>query len=516
MTSPKTPDTQTQSSSPLVNTPNSQLHSTPPTDPRGITEADIDRFNKGGIPEADFDRYNRELAQIIRDSPSFRTLNPWYPIAAMTELDNSPGPARDQGNRNTRISGGSGSSGETVVPRSQPSISFDMYASAQVPHVEPSGLLRFGNFSLQSPAPNAPIRQPTAPPASSFESNRNAFNGNRNLDGLSPNPSIWQGPNSRFSRLHLDAQSPTTPGTPFRQLAESPQLPQLHGMNLSQNLNNERLSSLIPSTPPGFASIPQPISPTRGFRPMAAITQNQRSSVDRTEREITPADPTIFSGNYRGEHSIRNASVEALAPEENCALWLTNLPPDVTHQQLLAQIRNVGRIWCTVINAPDYSRHNTAAAKVVFFTPQSAQILLSKSLTRGLEVNGYRVKVTHNRVKYREEPPLGNATRVLIITGKSTFVNRETLTEFFKERFVFEVDEIIELIVQGQAHTGGRSVIEYKFGSFRCQAQMGKMALEKDRPEGFEKVEFGPDPCEVGDTLSSYGIAAERIQGRGI
>jgi hypothetical protein len=248
---------------------------------------------------------------------------------------------------------------------------------------------------------------------------------------------------------------------------------------------------------------------------MAAIAHT-RSNVSRVNCDDDTAEPVTFSGNYKGEHTIRNASAMNLSPEENCALWLTNLPPDVTHRQLLAQIRNVGRVWCAVINEPDYERHDTAAAKVVFFTPGPAQILLSKSLTQGLQVGSHAVRVTHNRVKYGEQPVVGAASRVLIITGKSSFINAENLTEFFKERFVFEIDEITTLIIRGEAENGGRSVIEYRFGSFRCQAQMGKMALEKDRPQGFEKVEFGEDPCEVGDTLAAYTIAAERIQGKGI
>lgn len=102
-------------------------------------------------------------------------------------------------------------------------------------------------------------------------------------------------------------------------------------------------------------------------------------------------------------------------------------------------------------------------------------------------------------------------SRCLIITGHADFVNEASLSKFFKDRFIFQVDEVVELI-----KAGGRAVVEFKFGSYRCQSQMGKMSLEKDRPAGLEKVEFGDDPCEVGDTMSSYGIAAERIQGRGL
>ncbi|KAF5677019.1 hypothetical protein FHETE_1921 [Fusarium heterosporum] len=361
--------------------------------------------------------------------------------------------------------------------------------------------------------PTSPARQPAVPPVD-YSSVRKAIPAT-----MDSSTAIWESLKDHFNQLDMnEQQDPATVPAPvqapraFTAGAQPFQLPSW----LNQSLQQQSLNSS--PNPPSGSLLESPnirqSSASRGFRPMAAIAHT-RSDLTRANDD-DQTEPVIFSGNYKGEHTIRNASAMNLAPEENCALWLTNLPPDVTHRQLLAQIRNVGRIWCTVINEPDYERHDTAAAKVVFFTPVPAQLLLSKSLTQGLEVGGYAVRVTHNRVKYGEQPIVGAASRVLIITGKSSFVNAESLTKFFNERFVFEIDEITSLIVRGEAENGGRSVIEYRFGSFRCQAQMGKMALEKDRPQGFEKVEFGEDPCEVGDTLTAYTIAAERIQGKGI
>ncbi|GFP54329.1 hypothetical protein ACSS6W_002042 [Trichoderma asperelloides] len=258
------------------------------------------------------------------------------------------------------------------------------------------------------------------------------------------------------------------------------------------------------------AQVPVSVA-TGGFLPMQAVMQQTPPRTFTTELSTSAPNTSKFSTRYHGMHTETNASAEHLAPEENCALWLTNLPPGVTIHQLLKGIRNVGRVWCSYINYPDYVTHQTAAAKVVFFTPEAAQQLLSVSWTRGLFVQGYRVKVSHNRIKYGSHAIAGKMSRVLIITGHAEFVNEATLTKFFKDRFIFQLDEVTELI-----KAGGRAVMEFKFGSYRCQSQMGKMSLEKDRPLGLEKVEFGDDPCEVGDTMSSYGIAAERIQGRGL
>ncbi|KAH6880068.1 hypothetical protein B0T10DRAFT_551796 [Thelonectria olida] len=286
----------------------------------------------------------------------------------------------------------------------------------------------------------------------------------------------------------------------------------------------QQASQLQPQQP--VPQLPQPrpklepeadLTPTRSlevrrFKPMNALDHSQRTKRDTKDgREVVWAEESAFSSNYRGERSARNASVEDLPDDMNCALWITNLPPDVTYTQLLAAIRNVGRIYCTVINSPDYIHHQTAAAKLVFFQPGPAQKLFAQSLNTGLTFGGRRAKVAHNRVKHSEQPIEGS--RVLIITGDAEYVNKTALTEWFDKRFVFQVDKVTTLIKDDAC---GRAVVEFKFGSYRCQAQMGKMSLEKDNPEWLMKVEFGLDPCEVGDEMTSYGVAGMRIQGLGI
>lgn len=252
-------------------------------------------------------------------------------------------------------------------------------------------------------------------------------------------------------------------------------------------------------------------SQTTGFQPMMAVAEPEKRRNSLAAMQLHNQDSNKFSSRYHGMHTESNASADYLAPTQNCALWLTNLPADVEYSELLGAISHVGRIWCTYINLPDNIKHHTAAAKVVFFTPEAAQTLLTDSWIKAIVIRGHRIRASHNRIKYGRNAITGKMSRVLIITGKQEFVNPENLRNWFKERFVFQEDVAIELI-----KAAGRAVCEFRFGSYRCQAQMGKMALEKDRPEGFEKVEFADDPCEVGENLASYGIAAERIQGKGL
>ncbi|KAM3441667.1 hypothetical protein MY4824_001445 [Beauveria thailandica] len=259
-----------------------------------------------------------------------------------------------------------------------------------------------------------------------------------------------------------------------------------------------------------------------GFLPMQALGSRREafplpsgSSSTWAAPSVSVANPvpsTRFSDRYHGMHTESNASAEHLTPEQNASLWITNLPPDTTHHELLGQIRNIGRVWCSFINGPDGCKHTTAAAKVVFFRPSAARRMLQHAAApdRGLHIRGFRAKVTQNRIKTGETVPrAGDDSRVLIVTGDACFVNEARLTEWFANLFVFQVDEVRQLVVDEES---GLAVVEFRFGSFRCQAQMGKISLEKERPPWFERAEFGEDPCEVGETCSSHAIALQRVE----
>ncbi|KND89501.1 hypothetical protein TOPH_05788 [Tolypocladium ophioglossoides CBS 100239] len=252
-------------------------------------------------------------------------------------------------------------------------------------------------------------------------------------------------------------------------------------------------------------------SQSSGFLPMMAVTQPEKRRNSLAAMQLQASDSSRFSARYHGMHTESNASIDHLPNELNCALWLTNLPADIDYPELLRSVRYIGRVYCTFINYPDKIRHHTAAAKIVFFTPAAAQKLLAETWTKTLVIREHRVRASHNRIKTQETCTSGNKSRVLIITGSADFVNPANLRVWFGKRFQFHEDQFLELIKAGE-----RVVWEFRFGSYRCQSQMGKISLEKDRPVGFEKVEFGDDPCELGETMASYGIAAERIQGKGL
>jgi hypothetical protein len=62
-----------------------------------------------------------------------------------------------------------------------------------------------------------------------------------------------------------------------------------------------------------------------------------------------------------------------------------------------------------------------------------------------------------------------------MIAGPVSLVNLPALTSYFQSKIEFEIDEITD-----RGGNGDRRLIEYRFGSFRCQAESAKMAIVRE------------------------------------
>lgn len=281
-------------------------------------------------------------------------------------------------------------------------------------------------------------------------------------------------------------------------------------------------------------------SSTRGVDEAAAGTV--RSTPEAITRIMAG-----FSPNYRGNINIERNRSAAIPEHENCSLFILGLPPNLTTRQLLAGIRGFGRIYATHINRPEPSRgHMTCAAKIIFFEREPAARFHAAHSPEngGFVVGGMRARVLWNRIRTAAQPAgppvsvvqgpswcpyqqqqqqqqqspsgsgFGNAaasaavaragrhrSRVLLIYGPSSFVNYHSLTAYFQSKLEFQIDEVFPLAVSSGPDDG--VLLEYRFGSFRCQAEAAKMALTREYPDTV-KVWFGEDPC---DALSSPASA---------
>lgn len=213
-----------------------------------------------------------------------------------------------------------------------------------------------------------------------------------------------------------------------------------------------------------------------------------------------------FSPNYRGNIGLpRNRSAD-IPPHLNCSLFILNLPADITTRELLANIRNAGRVYATHINAPEIDKgHGTCAAKVIFFERVAAERFFAQCQETGFHVAGRPTpgRVIWNRIRTAEHTGPRHQSRVLQIAGPSGIVNEAFLTAYFQSKLDFQIDEVLEV-----GGTPERRVVEYRFGSFRCQAEAAKMALAREWSELDVKVWFGPDPCDI-ETLASASTVQE-------
>jgi hypothetical protein len=214
-----------------------------------------------------------------------------------------------------------------------------------------------------------------------------------------------------------------------------------------------------------------------------------------------------FSPNYRGNiHLDRNRSADIPATE-NCSLFIIGLPPSVTVTSLLATIRDCGRVYATHVNPPEPGKgHVTCAAKVIFFDRASAERFHDRHALGGLRVAGepgYAARVVWNRIRTAASTSPRHHSRVLLIAGPEGLVNRGFLMGYFSSKLDYDVDEVLE-----RGSNGGRALIEFRFGSYRCQAESAKMAISRELGESGVQVWFGVDPCDVVDDGLYAGASA--------
>ncbi|KAI1506052.1 hypothetical protein F5X99DRAFT_427919 [Biscogniauxia marginata] len=237
----------------------------------------------------------------------------------------------------------------------------------------------------------------------------------------------------------------------------------------------------LPAHPASPAPAPAPapaasaISP---FGPPAAVAAAAAAAHEPRLHDLLRLSLLVAgtSPNYRGNPYLPANQSADIPDSENTALWLTNLPPDCDHRTLLGAVRGCGKVWATVVNPPVHAQnHITAACKLVFFDVAGAQALLRQSREGLFAVGGYVPRVRHNRIRSGARP-LGPQSRVLHIEGPERVVDVRRLAAFFAARFTFELEGVVVL-----ERSGPRARHEWRFGSYRCQAESARVSIAKEK-----------------------------------
>ncbi|KAK6955897.1 hypothetical protein Daesc_003543 [Daldinia eschscholtzii] len=229
---------------------------------------------------------------------------------------------------------------------------------------------------------------------------------------------------------------------------------------------------------------PIPTMDHRYFKPSEQLTGAADGS-RKTDR---------CNGNYRGDCNLSINRGTGVPEERNTSLWITGLPGSTTVPKFLASITKTGRVRSTVINGPNEST-GTAAASISFFRRKDAEVLYNAIQQGRMVLEDMIPRVQWNRNRIGEEDSPSYASRVLLIAGDPLVVNQDYLDGFFKSKFVYDIDDIIDHgTVPGI--DGPISRLEYRFGSWRSQASFARLALNLEL-RGFLLAEYGEDPCAV-------------------
>ncbi|KAG7287557.1 hypothetical protein NEMBOFW57_007069 [Staphylotrichum longicolle] len=208
-----------------------------------------------------------------------------------------------------------------------------------------------------------------------------------------------------------------------------------------------------------------------------------------------PETPVLSNGEMRRTVEVARGGSRWFGPTGLSGPARTDLPANTTVHTLLGAIRNIGRIYCSVISPPNPQRGlPSAAAKVVFFDQNAAQLFWDRYGRGGRQqlpfvVDNVEAIVHRNRVRV-EAQNYRRCSRVLCVSGRETLIDVNALVQEFQESFCSEMDQILVRPAEGP---DGILIVEFHFGSFRCQSQTGYRLLHGR--EGFD-VWFGRDPCE--------------------
>jgi hypothetical protein len=179
--------------------------------------------------------------------------------------------------------------------------------------------------------------------------------------------------------------------------------------------------------------------------------------------------------NYMGtQRSVSSGfHPQNLSDYENCALWITNLPPTLDLAGFLAEVRT-GAVYAARLQDPELGRGRTKAAKLVFMKHHAAAAFLDRVRSNhGIILAGHRMRAIWNQNGYYENDT--TATRVLVIRGPEYKMSIDFWHAYFEECVVFELESFHELPSDPDFKT-----TEFRFARVDGQAESLYYAIGRD------------------------------------
>lgn len=189
---------------------------------------------------------------------------------------------------------------------------------------------------------------------------------------------------------------------------------------------------------------------------------------------------------YQGDPGSYSYVVQIsdLAKDENCALFITNIPPTVYHSDIFDQI-DVGPVFALHVSPAD-ATHVMQAAKLVFMNPEAAQLMIKKTI----RMQGKRLGMRYNRHGYRRNDR--NYSRVIIVEGPERAMNLATWDTYFR----YYSDLVYDRVLEVHCETWGNKAYAFHFARIDGQAETCFLAIKAEPSfQGYITVRYGQDPC---------------------
>lgn len=240
---------------------------------------------------------------------------------------------------------------------------------------------------------------------------------------------------------------------------------------------------------------------------------HKRQNMDRIDspKAITQGDTdsTELRTKYKGEETKFQQRNLDCTEEDNVAIRLNNLPPDVTMAEVLHTIFE-GKVFSSSLVSPKPPMYPAAAANITFLTLEAADAFFVRGVKNGIWIRGYRLHVirNRNRVRYFDRADELTQSRVLHIFGPAGVFSAAQVMYFLHWFIDFEevVPPKVSLVGPGMA------MLVVVFQSIYGQSRQAKKGFEElwmtgeFNPYGKHyQVAYGPDPCDPAARLSAGG-----------
>lgn len=237
----------------------------------------------------------------------------------------------------------------------------------------------------------------------------------------------------------------------------------------------------------------QSMSSSESFRPM--------DRVKGVGHNFTPEEKIAkgFSWKYEGDINNPKNSSSGVPTDQNCAVFLTNIPNGVNEKILLDALgihAPFGRVYATSVTSPAHgSIFHMACANITMFDRESAVALYDFVRSRRLVIAGRTIDVAWNKNRSPTQSKIPkSASRVVEILGPVEVVDYHRLSEFLQKNILFQTQDVTVIREDDKER-----LIKWTFCSYRAQAEVARQALRRQWP-GLH-IRWGIDSMSVAVNL---------------